>query len=127
MGTRWNTFALSDILLAASVAATVAASGLVAWGWSRQRNRFLVGALATFLGFTAWNLVLSATNADQKLNVDWPVIPLSWADVGSGVMAFVATALGLGLATDRGAPAWRVVLAAGIAALLAIFVDLAVL
>ncbi len=43
---------------------------------------------------------------------------------GSGVIAFVATVIALGLLTDRDETAWRVLVASGIAGLLATLVDL---
>ena len=49
---------------------------------------------------------------------------MSWSDVGSGVIAFVATVIALGLLTDRDETAWRVLVASGIAGLLATLVDL---
>ena len=69
---------------------------------------------------------MNATNG-RNFNVDAPVIGLSWADAGSGVLAFVATALFLGLVRERGEPAGRVIGAATIAGLLATLVDLFVL
>lgn len=83
-------FLLIDILLYAVVAAIVVA--VVSYSflrWSREHYRFLVSSLTTFLGFTTWNIVQSNTGADRALNIDWPIFPLSWADVGSGVLAFV--------------------------------------
>jgi hypothetical protein len=97
------------------------------WRWSRDRNRFIVGGITTLLGWYAWNFTLNATGAVPNFNVDAPVIPLSWADTGSGVFACLLTALVLGLGTDRDQPAGRVVGAAGIAALAAILLDLVVL
>ena len=69
----------------------------------------------------------NATGADSVLNIDWPVFPMSWSDVGSGVVAFVATVIALSLLTDRNESASRVVAAAGIAGLLSTLVDLFVL
>ncbi len=71
-------------------------------------------------------MTLNATNA-TGFNVDAPIIPLSWADVGSGVLAFTATALVLGLVAERPEPAQHVVGAAGIAGLVAVALDLFVL
>jgi len=92
--------------------------------WSKQHLRFVVSALSTFLGYTAWNLVQNATGADQVLNIDWPIIPISWSDIGSGVLAFVATVIALGALTDRNEMAWRVLLASAIAGFTATLVDL---
>ena len=58
------------------------------------------------------------------LNIDWPVFPMSWSDAGSGVVAFVATVITLGLVTDKNETAWQVVVAAGIAGLLSALIDL---
>ena len=69
----------------------------------------------------------NATGADSVLNIDWPVFPMSWSDVGSGAVAFGATVIALGLLTDRNESASRVVAAAGIAGLLSTLVDLFVL
>ena len=75
----------------------------------------------------AWNLTLNATRAVPNFNVDAPVIPLSWADAGSGVFACLVTVLVLGLITDRDQPAGRIVGAAAIAGAVAIVLDLFVL
>ena len=114
------------VLLFSLVAGLLSGGALYAWSWSRQRRRFAFGGAAAALGFLAWNLTLNATNA-TGFNVDAPVIPLSWADAGSGVMAFAATALVLGLIAERGEPAGRVVGAAAIAGLVAMLLDLFVL
>ncbi len=66
----------------------------------------------------------NATGADSVLNIDWPVLPMSWSDVGSGVAAFVATVVALGALTDRNETAWRVVAASAVAGLLSMLVDL---
>src|SRR5256885_3932472 len=71
--------------------------------------RFAVTALSTFLGYTAWNLLQNATGADSMLNIDWQILPVSWSDVGSGVVAFVATVIALGVLTDRDEKAWMVI------------------
>jgi hypothetical protein len=119
-------FAISKILLWAAVAGVLVGAVLLVWPWTRQRGRFAVAGLTTFLGFTGWNLVLNATNG-RNFNVDAPVIALSWADAGSGVLAFVVTALVFGLVLDANATAARVVGAAAIAGVIAIGVDLFVL
>jgi hypothetical protein len=117
-------FLLNDILLSAGLSALVVAVGLFLWEWSREHYRFIVASFSTFLGFAAWNILQSNTGADQALNIDWPIFPLSWSDVGSGVAAFAITAIALGLLTERTQPAWRVMIAAGMAGLLATLVDL---
>src|ERR687885_82220 len=97
-------FAVRDVLLFAVVAGFLAAAVLAAWPWARQRFRFAVAGAATVAGFAAWNLVISHADA-TGLDVDAPVIALSWQDVGSGVLAFTGSALSLGLVTDRAEPA----------------------
>lgn len=119
-------FAVSDILLWAVVGGILAAGALALWPWARHGGRCVVAGLATFAGFTAWNLVLNVTNG-RTFNVDAPVIGLSWADAGSGVLAFVATALLLGLVVERQESAGRVVAAAAIAGVVAMGLDLFVL
>jgi hypothetical protein len=119
-------FPVRDILLFAVLAGLLAAVALVAWPWSRRPRRYGLGGLATCVGFAAWNLTLNATDA-VGFNVDAPLIGLSWADAGSGVLAFVATALLFGLLTERPEPAGRVVGAAVIAGLAAMLLDLVVL
>src|SRR5215207_3680026 len=121
-------FAWSDIAIFSVVAEVLSAAVLWGvWRWSRKDRRFIVAGVTSTVGFALWNLTLNATGAVPNFNVDAPVIPLSWADVGSGVFACLITALVLGLVTDREEPAGRVVGAAGIAGLVAIGLDLVVL
>ena len=119
-------FSVLEIFIAAAIAGVLAAAALWLWPVARQRSRFVVAGLTTFAGFAAWNLVLVHTNA-TGMNVDTPVIALSWQDVGSGVLAFAATALTLGLLTDRNKPARRPVGAAAIAGIVAMIFDIFVL
>src|SRR5207248_2431431 len=117
---RGRMFALQDIVLFAVVAGVLAAAVLWAvWPWARMKRRFVTAGVATTVGFALWNLTLNATRAVPNFDVDAPVIRLSWADAGSGVLACVVTALVLGLVTDRGEPAGRVMGAAAIAGLVA--------
>jgi hypothetical protein len=121
-------FALSDIAIFSVIAGVLTAAVLwFAWWWSRLNRRFIVAGVSSTVGFALWNLTLNATGAVPNFDVDAPVIPLSWADAGSGVFACLVTALVLGLLTDRREPADRVVGAAGIAGLVAIVLDLFVL
>jgi hypothetical protein len=119
-------FAVRDIVLFAIVAGLLAAGFLAAWPWARRRGRFAIAGVATMVGFITWNLTLNATDA-TGFNVDAPIIPLSWADAGSGVLAFVVSVLVLGLIAERDEPAGHVVGAAAIAGLAAVVVDLFVL
>lgn len=121
-------FALSDIAIFSILAGLLTAAVLwFAWRWSRVNRRFIVAGVTSTIGFALWNLTLNATGAVPNFNVDAPVIPLSWADAGSGVFACLVTALVLGLVTNRDQPAGQVVGAAAIAGLVAVGVDLFVL
>src|SRR5215218_6707169 len=98
-------FAVQEILAFALLAGVLATAVLFfAWRWARQRRRYIVAGITTALGFAGWNFTLNATNA-TGFNVVAPIIPLSWADVGSGILAFAVTALVLGLVTERQEPA----------------------
>src|SRR5215216_5722054 len=98
-------FAVQEVLAFSLLAGVLAAAVLFfTWRWARQRRRYVVAGVTTTLGFAAWNFTLNATNA-TGFNVDAPIIPLSWADAGSGVLACVASALVLGLVTERDEPA----------------------
>ena len=119
-------FAVRDIVVFAIVAGLLAAAVLAAWPWGRHRYRFVLVGITTMLGFIAWNLTLNATDA-TGFDVDAPIIGVSWADAGSGVLALVVTVLVLGLIAERREPAARVVGAAAIAGLAALVVDLFVL
>lgn len=121
-------FALSDIAIFSILAGLLTAAVLwFAWRWSRVNRRFIVAGVTSTIGFALWNLTLNATGAVPNFNVDAPVIPLSWADAGSGVFACLVTALVLGLVTNRDQPAGQVVGAAAIAGLVAVGLDLFVL
>lgn len=118
-------FSVRAVVVDAAAAGLLAGAAVAALRWGRRRWRFALAALATFAGFVGWNLTLNATHAGG-FNTDAPVIALSWADAGSGVLAFVVTAAVLALA-ERAEPASRVVGAAALAGLAAAFVDLFVL
>jgi hypothetical protein len=118
-------FAIRDIFIFGVVAGVLGTGGLLAWPWGRIRGRFLVGGIATFLGFIAWNLTLNHANA-TGFNVDAPVIQVSWADSGSGVMAFAVTALALAI-YERHESAGRVVGTAATCGALALILDIFVL
>jgi hypothetical protein len=121
-------FAVQDILVFSALAGVLASVVLwAAWQWSRLRRRFLIAGITTFVGMAAWNFTLNITQAVPNFDVDAPIVRISWADAGSGVFAFLVTALVLGLVTDRHEPSYRVVGAAAIAGLVAIGLDLFVL
>jgi len=118
-------FATRDVLLYGFVAGALAGLFNYALPWARRRWRFFVAAVATALGFIAWNLVISHARA-TGLDVDAPVIALSWQDVGSGVLAFAATSIALGV-IERAEPAGEIVRAAAIGGLVAMVFDIFVL
>ena len=119
-------FAVRDILIFGAIAGLLAGAALALWPWMRRQGRFVGAAVATAAGMMAWNFVLHRSNT-SSLNVDAPVIGLSWQDVGTGVWTCAATALTLGLITARDEPARRVAGAAGIAGLVAMVFDIFVL
>jgi len=110
---------------AALIAGVLTAAALAVWPWARTRGRFAVAGLATLVGWIVWHLVLNVTRA-TGFDVDAPIIRVSWEDVGSGVLAFFATALVLGLITEPKEQASRVVGAASIAGLVALILDVLV-
>ncbi len=119
-------FAVRDIVVFSIVAGLLAGGVLAAWPWARERATFAVAGVAAMAGMMAWNFVLHGSNT-ASLNVDAPVIGLSWQDVGTGVWAFLVTALVLGLMYRRDADAQRVIAAATITGLVAMVFDIFVL
>jgi hypothetical protein len=119
-------FAVWEVLLFGVIAGLLAAAAVAAVPSGRQARRIISAGVSTMLGFIAWNLTLNATDA-RGFNVDAPVIPVSWADAGSGILAFAATAFVLGLVVDREEPARRIVGLAAVAGFAALFLDLFVL
>jgi hypothetical protein len=112
--------AVAGALLAAIVVAVV-----LRWRypWSRERGRFMTAAIGTFLAWIVWRVVLQLSDGDN-LDVDNPLLlGLSAQDVGSGVLAFLFTALPMGLFSERDEPAHRVAATATIAGALAMHVD----
>jgi len=118
-------FPVRDIVLYAVVAGLVAGAVAALRPWSRRAGRFVVGGVCTTAGFIAWNLTLNATHA-AGFNTDAPVVGVSWADAGSGVLTFVVTALVLAT-WWREEPSGRVVGTAVLAGLAALVVDIFVL
>ena len=91
--------------------------------WSRRRGRLRTAAIATFVAWILWRVVLQLSNADN-LDVDNPLLlGLSAQDVGSGVLAVLLTALPMGLVSERDEPAHRVIATAAIAGALAMLVN----
>lgn len=92
------------------------------WPWARQIRRLVVIGLAMAVGILVWNVGLNIGNA-TALNVDSPVLGLSAQDVGSGVLAFIATAFALGR-SERAEPVRQIVGASAVVGLVTIVVDL---
>src|SRR2546425_1548040 len=107
------------------IAGLMGAGALLLWPWSRRGGRWAVVAAGVILGFTAWNFTLNETNG-TGFNVDAPILGVSWADAGSGVLAFSAATLLLSL-REREEPAAYVVGAAAIGGLVALLLDIIVL
>jgi hypothetical protein len=90
-------------------------------------NRLRAGisaAIGAAAGPIAWNAILRATHASTFFT-DAPVavMPASWQDTGSGVFAFAATTLVLGLVALSSQPARRMTTYALLAGLAAFLVD----
>ena len=115
---------IADIILYGLLAGVLASGVLTVWPWARAHGRFIAVGASASLGFMAWYGTLNATDALALFNIDAPVIPLSWADAGSGFLAFVVSALALGLITERAERAGHVVGAAGAAGLVTTILDL---
>ena len=115
----WTTIFYGAALSA--VAALVLAFLLV----RERRLGALVGvAVGTLTGPFAWNAILRTVNAPQFfVDAPLPEFPVSWQDTGSGVFAFAALTLVLGVGPLRSAPARRLVLLAGLGAIAALVVD----
>jgi len=118
-------FETRDVLVNGLIAGLLAGAASCLYPWARFQLRFAIVAVATFLGFIAWNLVISNANA-TGLDVDSQFLDLSWQDVGSGVLSFSTVALALG-AVWRAEPAGKAILTAGIAGVVAMIYDIFVL
>ena len=113
------------IYVVGALLAAVIVAAVLYWRspWSRPRGRFGTAAIATFVAWIFSRVVLQLSNGDN-LDVDNPLLlGLSAQDIGSGVLAFLLTALPMGLVSEREESAHRVMATAGIAGALAILVD----
>lgn len=117
---RWPT-----ILFGAGLTALASLLALVAVVRPRDRGRIVAGALAAGAGPLAWNAVLHHTKADGFfLDAPWAAFPISWQDAGSGVWAFAAVAVVLGLGPDRRVAAHKPLTLALGCAMAALLVDI---
>ena len=115
-------YGVSVTYVSAVVAGVLAAAALALWPWARTRRRFVVAGITTVVSWIAWHQLLNAAQP-FGFDVDAPIIRVSWEDVGSGVVALLATVLVFGLGTERRERASRVVGAASIAGLVAMIMD----
>jgi len=118
-------FKTRDIFIFAIIAAILVSLVLLALPWPRKRQRWLIAGVATFIGWIAWNLLLNETDA-VGFDVDAAVVQASWQDAGSGVLAFVVSALALTVYEPKEL-ASRVVGTAIVAGLVAFVFDIFVL
>ena len=95
----------------------------VVFPWVRHPRTLITIALTTTLGIVIWNSLLNVTNA-SSLNVDSPFLGLSVQDVGSGVGAFLVTALVLRFVTHKTEPAARILSASAVVGIVTVLVDL---
>lgn len=95
----------------------------VLFPWVRQLRTLITIALTITIGIVIWNTLLNLTNA-TSLNVDSPLLGLSVQDVGSGIGAFLVTALVLRFLTHRDVPAGNVLIVSAIVGLVTVLVDL---
>ena len=111
------------IAIGTALVGLAVAGALYAWRRSRDRRRIVIAALASMAAFIVWRMALIIANG-ANLDVDYDVLlGLSFEDIGSGVLAFLFTALALGLGIDRAETAERLVKTAGLSALVAMIVD----
>ncbi len=115
-------YGVSVTYVSAIVGGVLTAAALAVWPWARSRGRFAIAGITTLVSWIAWHLLLNATQA-LGFDVDAPIIRVSWEDVGSGVVALLATVLIFGLGTESRERASRVVGAASIAGLVAMILD----
>ena len=82
----------------------------------RHPRTLITIALTTTIGIVIWNTLLNVTYATW-LNVDSPFLGLCVQDVGSGVGAFLVTALVLRFVTNKAEPVGRVLAASAVVGL----------
>ena len=105
-------------------ALTLVLVALCEWLLTRQALTALIGALAAAAGAVAWNAILHSTGGEGFfVDARIEVFPASWQDTGSGVFAFAAANLALGLGPERRSSAATMVPLAALAAVVAFAVD----
>jgi hypothetical protein len=87
------------------------------------RKMRLATGLTTAVAVILWNWSIEFNQSTVHLNVDHPVLRISWADGLDGVGVLALTALVLGLWVSPQSPAALVVKMAGVAALVTVVTD----
>jgi hypothetical protein len=88
-----------------------------------SRTVLVATALTTAIASILWNWSISFNQSTIHLNVDHPILRISWADALNGVCVFALTALVLGLWINPQEQAKVVSKIALVAALLTVFTD----
>jgi hypothetical protein len=78
-------FEPGEIVWTAALATAIVALVFAIVPFTRTPPRILAAAAGTFLGWLAWNFTLHVTHA-ATFDIDAPVVGISWADAGSGVL-----------------------------------------
>jgi hypothetical protein len=90
---------------------------------SRAMTTKLAAAITTAIGSILWNWSIEFNRSTIHLNVDHPLLRISWADALNGICVMALTAMVLGLFINQKDSANIVVKIAGLAALVTIFTD----
>jgi hypothetical protein len=90
---------------------------------SRTKSTLITTALTTAIASIFWNWSIEFNKSTIYLNVDHPVLRISWADALNGICVFTLTSLVLGLWINPQNQAVTIVRIAGVAALLTTFTD----
>lgn len=80
-------------------------------------------AAATTLSILLWNWSIEFNQSTIYLNVDHPLLRISWADLIDGIGVLALTALVLGLGRGHEEPAGRIVGIATLASIITIVTD----
>jgi hypothetical protein len=88
-----------------------------------SRATLVATALTSAIASILWNWSISFNQSTIHLNVDHPILRISWADALNGICVFALTALVLGLWINPREQAQVVSRIALVAALLTIFTD----
>jgi hypothetical protein len=113
-----------QITYGAVVSGLLAGGALAVLARPHRPSAAFAGAVATVAGAVAWNAILRAAHGDQFFtDAPFILLPASWQDAGSGVFAFAAASLLLGLGVLPAVPARRVAGYAAVCGLAAFLVD----